>query len=143
MESKTIQKYQKFSLPKLKEKATLPKKKRLNPEYDLQVICLKWFKMQYPEFGGLIFHIPNERKQSYQAGIRAQKLGVLVGVADVFLSVARNDKHGLYLEFKSKKGMQTESQGIFELRVVNQNFKYVLIRDFEDFSEVIINYLKN
>lgn len=119
-----------------------PKKRRQYPEHDLQVACLKWFKLQYPHLSGLIFHIPNERKQSEWAGVRAKQLGTLAGVADVFLSVPSNGWHGYYFEFKSAKGILTESQKTFMGNVLDAGYNWKIIRNFEDFKNIINNYLK-
>ena len=121
---------------------TLPKKKRQYAEHELQVACLKWFKMQYPHLSGLIFHIPNERKQSPIAGKRAKDLGTLSGVADVFLSVPLNGWHGHYFEFKSVKGRQTDTQVKFANSVLGRVYNYSVIRDFDDFKNKINIYLK-
>ena len=120
---------------------TLPKKRRLYPEHDLQVACLAWFKMQYPKYERVIYHIPNERKQSPMAGKRAKDLGTLAGVADVFLSVAKYDFHGFYIEFKSAKGKQTDEQFYFEEAILKQGYQYKIIRDFETFKTEIVKYL--
>lgn len=120
---------------------TLPKKRRQYPEHDLQVACLKWFKLQYPEYW-FIHHIPNERKQSPIAGKRAKDLGTLAGVADVFLPVAKKGFHGFYFEFKSKKGAMTEAQVKFKFEVEKQGYEYELVRDFNDFKVLINNYIE-
>jgi hypothetical protein len=111
-------------------------------EHKLQAECIKWFKYQYPHFAGLIFHIPNERKQSPQAGARAKAIGTLAGVADVFLSTPNETYHGCYFEFKaSTKNKQTENQKTFEKNVISVGYDYVLISDFDTFRKYVNNYL--
>lgn len=111
-------------------------------EHKLQAECIKWFKYQYPHFAGLIFHIPNERKQSPQAGARAKAIGTLAGVADVFLSKPNKLYHGCYFEFKaSVKNKQTDLQKTFENNVTAYGYVYVVISDFDYFVKYVKNYL--
>jgi hypothetical protein len=112
------------------------------PEHELQKNCLTWFKMQYPKYSGLIFHIPNERKQSPQAGARAKAIGTLAGVADVFLSVPNEAYHGFYIEFKSIKGKMTDNQEIFRTNVLSNGYFYETVRTFVNFKSLIEWYLQ-
>lgn len=60
------------------------------------------FRAKYPVLGELLIHIPNggSRKNAYE-GWRLKVQGVRAGVSDLFLPIARNGFHGLWLEFKA------------------------------------------
>ena len=77
-------------------------------EHDQQAALVKWFNLQYPKLKGCLFAIPNG---THLAGDRAQRgrkmnklkaEGFKVGVSDLFLCVASNGYHGLFLEMKDK-----------------------------------------
>jgi hypothetical protein len=48
-------------------------------------------------------HIPNGGKRGITQAARLKREGVLAGVSDNFLPVARRGYHGLYIEMKPKK----------------------------------------
>lgn len=52
----------------------------------------------------LLHAIPNGGKRYKATAVRLKKEGVRSGVPDVFLPVARHDKHGLYVEMKAYRG---------------------------------------
>ena len=68
-------------------------------------------------------------------------MGLVSGVADMFLSVARGGCHGLYIEFKTSKGKQSDKQKAFEERVKGQGYKYYIVRSLEEAQVITENYL--
>lgn len=52
----------------------------------------------------LLHSIPNGGNKTERQGARAKQEGLLAGVPDLFLPVARLGYHGLYLELKKKSG---------------------------------------
>jgi len=92
----------------------LIKKKRSNEESRLQQACVKWFRMQYSCYNYVLFAIPNGGNRSKATGAILKSEGALAGVADLFLSVPKvtytetTTKHGLFIEMKTKDGIQSE-----------------------------------
>jgi len=68
--------------------------------------------------------------------------GVLSGAADLFLAMPAKGFSGLFIEMKAEKGRQTPAQKDFEKRVIFGGYDYKICRSFDEFKELIINYLK-
>jgi len=98
--------------------------------------------MQYRNMAMLLFAIPNGSQRDVITGKRLKDEGVVAGVADLFLSVARNGYHGLYIEMKTDKGRQSPSQIEFQRNVEAQEYRYVVCRSLDDFMAVINDYLQ-
>lgn len=73
---------------------------------------VQWFDLQYREFSGRLFAIPNAGagSQRGQAG-KMKAEGVRSGVPDLCLPVARHGFNGLYIELKAKGGRLRPEQG--------------------------------
>lgn len=79
--------------------------------------------------------------------------GLTKGAADTFLSVARKDWHGLFIEFKQDKvewrlGKETHTktyqrpeQREWQAAVEAQGYRYEVIRTFDEFKTLIEAYL--
>lgn len=111
-------------------------------EHRTQTACVWWFRCQYPSLAGLLFAIPNGGARDVVTGKRLKDEGVLAGVADLFLSVpGRDGSHGLYIEMKTPKGVQSEAQKTFQTRVEAQGYTYRVCRSFDDFSACVAAHL--
>ena len=84
---------------------------------DIQlVIYFDW--VRFNELDNIIWHCENERACTPQQGAFRKRKGVKAGVADIWVSRARNGSHGLYIELKSGKGRLSPQQAQF-LRDMN------------------------
>jgi hypothetical protein len=122
--------------------------KRKNVESSTQISCVKWFRMQFPEYGNLLFSIPNGGKRNVITAMILKAEGALAGVPDLFLSLPKLDSnmvwtHGLYIEMKTCKGTQSKEQKDFMLRVRVHGYQYEVVRSVDDFIKVIKDYLTN
>ena len=115
----------------------------LNIESRIQQGCVRWFRLQYPEYAGLLYAIPNGGKRNAVTGAILKAEGALAGVADIFLSVPNRFYHGLYIEMKKPKGRQQESQKLFQQAVESQGYKYSLCYSLDEFMELVKMYLKD
>lgn len=71
-----------------------------------QMAVIEWRDLmvyQFPELR-LLIHIGNGGWRSKPEAVRFKKMGVHPGVSDLFLPVARDGFHGLWIEMKRKKG---------------------------------------
>ena len=109
-------------------------------ESDLQAMCVKWFDLMYPNL--LLYAIPNGGKRSIKTAMAMKREGVKKGVADLFLMRANNGYHGLFIEMKSKKGVQSPEQKAFESRAKFQGYDYKICKTFDEFEKVIKDYLE-
>lgn len=110
-------------------------------ESTIQCECVRWFRYQYPT--RTLFAIPNGGNRSAITGAIMKKEGVLAGVADLFLMSSNGTYHGLFIEMKTAKGKQSESQKQFQFLAECADYKYEIARNFEDFRKIIKNYLNN
>lgn len=122
-------------------------------EHGIQTACVRWFRMQYPQYWRLFFAVPNGAKRSRWQAAQAKEEGMLPGVADTILLVPSSGHHGLCVEFKYEevtyvKGLkkthrtyQSLEQKEWERDVTVQGYRYVVVRSFEEFRRIITEYL--
>ena len=67
--------------------------------------------------------------------------GVLAGVSDVMLPVARNGWHGLYVELKVKGGRLSESQKWWMEETTKQGYYSTVCFGWVEAKEIIEKYL--
>ena len=96
--------------------------RRRHPEHQLQTACFQWFNLQYPEFRGLLFAVPNGGGRSRIEAALLKAEGVVTGVADMLLLVPSKEYAGLCIEFKAanKTARQSEAQKDWE-RLINKH----------------------
>lgn len=106
-------------------------------ESRLQILCVKWFRLQYPN--AIIFSIPNGGNRNVREAKILKAEGTLAGVAD--LQVINNGKT-FFIEMKTEKGRQNANQKAFETKVKQHGFDYHICKSFEDFKTLINNEIK-
>lgn len=128
--------------PSKNQKITKTKPKN-NEEHRIQCACVKWFRYQYPKFAKLLYAIPNGSRRDAITGKILKDEGVVRGVSDLNLDIANRFYHGLRIETKTPKGVQSKEQKEFQEMVEAQNFRYVICRSLNDFIKEITIYLDN
>ena len=108
-----------------------------------QIAVMRWAEMQsnkYPELK-LLFHIPNgSNKSKAQAGL-FKAMGLKSGVPDLFLPVARQCYHGLFIEMKTSKGVLSKNQEWWLFELQKQGYRYDIARSCEEAIEGLKEYL--
>ena len=112
-------------------------------ESRMQVACVKWFRLQYRQFGELLIHVPNGGSRDLRTAQRLKAEGVIPGVSDLVLFMPNTKYHGLFLELKIKPNKQSEHQKKWQLIVEAMNYRYVMVYSFEDFKLQIESYFDN
>ena len=116
----------------------------MNPtEAQEQKALIDWTKAvrtKYPELM-LLVHIPNEGQRSAVTGAHLRQQGLKRGFPDLFLPVARGDKHGLFIEMKAKHGRVSSDQWWWIDHLNAQGYNAVVCYGWRDASEVLQNYL--
>lgn len=117
---------------------------RSNEEHNIQTACVTWFRYQYPHL--ICFAVPNGSKRPKRtvmrngaaityspAAVALKEEGALAGVADLVLV-----GYGkvLFVEMKTPKGVQAESQKEFEHKVIKLGHEYHVCRSLEAFMQV-------
>lgn len=115
------------------------------PEEDVEQMCLfRWAKAsegKWPELK-LMFHIPNGGKRSKAEAKRFKEMGVKAGVSDVFLPVARDGCHGLWIEMKRlRTGRPTEDQIKWIENMIAQGYAATVCHGWEQARKVIERYM--
>lgn len=129
-------------------------------ESKLQQACVSWFRAQYPQYAMLLVHPINEgsghsRTDRMRQGIHKAE-GAVAGVPDLLLFMPScehtyNDQgicngaiiyHGLGIEFKTPKGKQSQEQKDFEKIFTAAQYKYVVIRSFDEFKKLIKSWIE-
>lgn len=111
-------------------------------ESNIQIACVKWFRMRYPQYARLLFAVPNGGARDRITGAIMKAEGVVAGVADLILLLPSGDYHGLCIEMKTKTGRQSESQKTWEGDVICHDYRYAVVRSFDEFQKTIMDYLK-
>lgn len=112
-------------------------------ESAIQQQCIRWFRITHGKLSGMLFSIPNEGKRARANASRMKAQGIVSGVADLMLMVARGGFHGLFIEMKSEVGRQNANQKRFQADAESQGYRYVICRDLTEFSDVIEKYLNS
>lgn len=110
-------------------------------EDDLQMQCVRWFRLQFPKLARLLHHSPNGGRRDAREGARFKHMGTQAGFPDLILLVAANGYHALMLELKTRTGRQQDTQKEYQQLVEAQGYRYVVIRSFDQFRETIKDYL--
>jgi len=124
-----------------KQNATAPRKKPRDEEHQLQCACVKWFNLQYPEYRGLLFAVPNGGARSKATAGKLKAEGVVAGVSDLILLVPSYGYGGLCIEMKTPKGKQSPEQKEWQNKVEGQGYDYRLCRSLDEFMTEIKIYL--
>ena len=115
------------------------------PCEEIEQTCLfRWAALEsgaHPELA-LLHAIPNGGKRSKSEAARMKAAGVKPGVPDMFLPVAREGCHGLYIELKRRDGgrVSTEQTAWMEA-LARQGYKTALCHGWDAAREEIQRYL--
>lgn len=120
-------------------------KRRRHPgheEDDLQMECVSWFRLQFPQLARLLHHSPNGGRRDAREGARFKQMGTQAGFPDLILLVASQGYHALMLELKTRTGRQQDSQKEYQQLAEAQGYRYVVIRSLEAFMDEVNTYMK-
>lgn len=122
-------------------KSDTPRRHHADHEHHLQVACVKWFRMQYPQ--QLIYAIPNGGQRNAIVAAKLKAEGVTAGIPDLHIPTARNGYHSLYIEMKNgKKGRLSEHQKQTIQRLQYAGHKVAVCRNIQEFINEVNNYLQ-
>lgn len=115
------------------------------PDEDVEQMCLfRWAKANegaHPELE-LLFHIPNGGKRGKAEAARFKEMGVKAGVSDVFLPVARDGHHGLWIELKRlHDGRPTKAQLEWLERMTAEGYVAAVCHGWVQAARMICAYM--
>ena len=108
-------------------------------EHQTQCACVQWFRLAYPKF--LIYSIPNARKVSKVQGARLVSEGVVSGIPDLHIPIAKKGFHGLYIEMKAGNNKPSPNQITIMDKLRNEGYKCVVCWNLDEFMKEVIHYL--
>lgn len=111
-------------------------------ERQIQIQCVSWFRLRYPEASKVFFACPNGSARNAWTAKNLKDEGVLSGVADLILLVPRHGYACLCIEMKKPGGRQSDSQKSFEEAVKAYKGKYVVCYSLEEFQREVREYLE-
>lgn len=112
-------------------------------EEDLQIQCVKWFSLQFPKLAMLLHHSPNGGRRTTLEAARFKLMGTRKGFPDLVLFFPNARYHALFIEMKSKKGVQRPSQKAMQLALEQMGYRYEIVRDIGSFQDCIKRYFKS
>lgn len=113
-------------------------------EANEQATLIQWCKLnsnKYPKLD-LIFAIPNGGKRNLKEAHNLRLQGVRAGVMDLFLPVASNGKHGLWIEMKYGKNTLTQAQQYWYWKMIDEGYEVRVCYSADEAIEEIKSYLK-
>lgn len=112
-------------------------------EHDEQVALFAWAQWQTPAVPelALLFAIPNGGHRHKATAAKMKAEGVKAGVLDVFLPVARNGRHGLFVEMKHGYNKPSNEQLWWLEQLEAQGYKTAVCYSFEAAQGEIMRYL--
>lgn len=90
----------------------------------------------------LMFAIPNGEQRSAMTGAKLKAAGVKAGVPDIFLPVARNGFHGLWIELKIKGGVVSEKQYEWLAKLSEQGYATRVCFGWLEAKQELLEYLR-
>lgn len=117
------------------------RKRQGHEEDDLQMRCVAWFRLQFPQLSRLLHHSPNGGRRDAREGARFKRMGVQAGFPDLVLLVASRGFHALFIELKTPTGRQQDTQKEYQRLVEAQGYRYVVVRSLDDFMTTIRDYI--
>ena len=109
-------------------------------EHEIQVNCVDYFRLRYPK--GLIYAIPNGGQRNVIVAAKLKAEGVLSGVPDLHIPMAKKGFNGLYIELKNGKfGKVSDNQKTIMEKLKNEGHKCEVCRSFDEFKNIVDNYM--
>lgn len=112
-----------------------------DPEHQLQVQCVRWFRLKYKNI--LLWANPLGGKRDATTAAKLKAEGAMAGLPDLTIARASKGYHGLYIEMKNgKKNNPTELQKEFMRKLNEEGYKAVVCRSFDEFVSIVTEYLE-
>lgn len=118
------------------------RKRPSDNEHRIQCACIKLFRYLYPHY--IIYAIPNGGQRNAIVAAKLKAEGVLAGIPDIHIPMARNGYHSLYIEMKNgNKGTISDKQKDMIEKLKAEGNKVVVCRSVEEFEKEIKEYFNS
>ena len=105
----------------------------MKSEARIQQEIVMFFNNEYPELRGCLCYNNNNSVGGLRGKLN-KFLGVVKGRSDMVLYYKG---FSVMIELKTEKGRQSDSQSAWQYLMINQGFRYYIIRSLEEFKELI------
>lgn len=109
-----------------------------NEEHNIQVSMVNWFRLQYPKLKLSLFAVPNGGHRHPATARKLKAEGVVAGVSDLIFFHKRKC---YFIEVKTEKGKQQQTQKDFQKHIEKEGAEYFIVRSLDDFIELIDNII--
>lgn len=112
-------------------------------EHYEQVALMNWIDLNRERHPALqaLFAIPNGGIRHVAVGAALRAEGVMAGVFDTFLPLARGQFHGLFIEMKQQGGRLSEAQTEFKKMVEPNGYRAAVCFGWESAAAELVRYL--
>lgn len=104
----------------------------------IQQEIVQWFNNTYPSLRGLLCYNLNNSQNAID-GNRNKMKGLIAGRSDLVLYYCGC---AFMIELKTLKGRQGDEQKAWQKLVESHGFKYLIVRDLEEFKGFVLNLIK-
>ena len=111
-------------------------------ERKIQIECVSWFRMRYPEASRVFFAVPNGGARNAWTAKNLRDEGALSGVADLILLVPKKGYASLCIEMKKPGGRVSDTQKAFSEAAEAFKNKYVVCYSVDEFKTAVRAYLE-
>jgi hypothetical protein len=108
---------------------------KVTPEEVLQAKCFTWFWNTYPTLRRSLFAVPNGGARNKGEASRMKATGTVSGVSDLVWLIPGKV---IFIEMKTEKGQQSETQIKFQQMVESLGHEYHVVRSFNEFQTLIV-----
>lgn len=116
-------------------------------EAQIQHSCVAWFRENFETRKELLFAIPNGGARTGKSGAMRKYEGAIAGAPDLILLHKRDGYGALLIEMKTPKvrgqksaGRQSKEQTLFQTKVEEAGYKYIVCHGIEEFVRRICEY---
>lgn len=105
-------------------------------ENEMLPMMVSWFRENYPEIAPLMVYVPRANKT-------LEKKGASYGSADLILLYPANGYHALCVQVLNRTERNSDCHKRWRVLVENEGNKCITLRDFDDFTEAVEEYLND
>lgn len=107
----------------------------------IQQECCMWFKNTYKDKASLFFMINNAGQKNKVTANLDKAKGLTAGIPDTQLAMAKRGYNGLFVEFKTEKGVLSSEQKNVITQLEQEGYLVIICRCLEEFKDFIEWYL--
>lgn len=111
-------------------------------EERLQIACVKWFDLQYPEYRMMMHHSPNGGYRTAAEARIFKAMGTRAGFPDLVLLRPKNGFSLLGIEMKTDKGKLSGYQKEYQEFFQKNGMEYKVVRNLDEFMAIVTDWMK-